>query len=281
VRESEPWNTYFDYLAPEIRSVAYGAFGYPHRIVFVADATRRSWEPVKRCDNFTTIHNSLDADRLQRREGSRDRSSVRTQLRIDPAEVVISLVGTVCERKGQLDLVRAFRLLPEQVASRARLFIVGDRASAYSRQLHEETAALPPGRAARVVIVRETGEPYLYFQAADIALCCSRIESYPRVTLEAMAFGLPIVTTPVFGIVEQVQEGVNALFYVPGDVAQLASQLARLITDDTLRGSMGSQSGRVLNDLPSQNDMLAAYGRVFAEAARMRDESFAARAAAE
>jgi glycosyltransferase involved in cell wall biosynthesis len=194
------------------------------------------------------------------------------------ADLVFVLLGTVCERKGQLDLVGAFGLLPEAVASRTRVVIVGDRSSAYSEQLHQAANALPPDRAERFVIVPETGEPYLYFHAADVALCCSRIESYPRVLLEAMAFGLPIITTPVFGIPEQVQNGVNALFYEPGDAAALAAHMARLVTDNDMRLRMASSSRAVLSSLPSYDDMLDAYIRMIVEAAstdcrRVQDKS--------
>ena len=103
-------------------------------------------------------------------------------------------------------------------------------------------------------------------RAADIAVCSSRIESYPRVTLEAMAFGLPVVTTPVYGIAEQVRNEVNGLFYQPGDVAGLAGSLTRLATDDALRARLASNAPLVLASLPGLEDMLDRYGRLFREA---------------
>ena len=268
VRESEPWQSYFDFLAPEVRTVPYNLFGYPHRVVFVSDATRWAWEPVRSCENFITVHNGLNLERLRQRVGFQDRRSARMKLQISEGELVVVLIGTVCERKGQLDLVRALRLLPNAVISQVRVFIVGDRASDYSKQLHEEIKGLPSDRFARVVVVPETDTPYVYFNAADIALCCSRIESYPRVTLEAMAFDLPIVTTPVFGIAEQVQDGVNALFYEPGDAATLARHIVRLIIDDDLRRQMSSCSRRVLDSLMNYDEMLETYGRLFVELRR-------------
>jgi glycosyltransferase involved in cell wall biosynthesis len=58
-----------------------------------------------------------------------------------------------------------------------------------------------------------------------VFVCTSRIESFPRVVLEAMAYGLPVVSTRVFGIAEQVGENVNALLYDPGDASRLAAHL--------------------------------------------------------
>src|SRR5262249_53157775 len=152
----------FDYLAPELRPLAYQAFCYAYRVVFVADATRRAWEPLNSHHNFAVIHNGLDLKRLPRRTGGHDRQLARTSLDIAQTELAVVLLGTVCERKGQKDLVRAFGLLPEDLGLRLQLFIIGDRADEYSAQLHAEAADLPPSLAARVRIIPETGDPYRY-----------------------------------------------------------------------------------------------------------------------
>jgi O-antigen biosynthesis protein len=266
VRESEPWQSYFDFLSPQVRTIAYDSFQYPYRTVFVANATRRVWEPLNSHHNFTVIHNGLDIERLRLRAAAHDRAAARAELRIAETELAVVLIGTVCERKGQLDLVRAVAMLPAGVRSALRIFIVGDRASEYSSSLHAEASALPLDLARRLTIVPETGDPYRYYQSADIAVCCSRLESYPRVILEAMAFGLPLVTTPVFGIAEQVHDQMNGLFYQPGDASQLAGHLARIISDAGLRARLGANSLSVLESLPHYGDMLDGYERLFLEA---------------
>ena len=266
VRESEAWQSYFDYLPSDVRSCAYEAFHYPYRIVFVAHATNRAWSPLNSHHNFTTVHNGLDLRKIEKLAIGRNRSRDREELGIGSDELAIVLLGTVCERKGQLDLVRAATLLPPELWPRLRFFIVGDRPSDYSGQLTAEAGSLPSVLRRRISIVPETGEPFRYFSAADVAVCCSRVESYPRVTLEAMAFGLPLVTTPVFGISEQVRNEISALFYDPGNAAELARQLQRLITDDDLRKSMSSNASSTLVCLPGFEEMLDRYGSIFKEA---------------
>ena len=97
-------------------------------------------------------------------------------------------------------------------------------------------------------------------------VCSSRTESFPRVILEAMAACLPIVTTPVFGIREQVRENVNALFYSPGDTRALADAIRRLRDDPDLRSRMARNSPIVLGALDDYETMAATYGRIFLEA---------------
>ncbi len=115
-------------------------------------------------------------------------------------------------------------------------------------------------------VVPETSSVGIYYSAADIFVCSSRLESYPRVILEAMAAGLPIVTTPVFGITEQVKEGVNAFLYEPGDTRRLAELIADLVTDAQARSSMGANSLSVLATLNDYERMVEQYATVFREA---------------
>ena len=103
-------------------------------------------------------------------------------------------------------------------------------------------------------------------RAADVFVCTSRIESYPRVTLEAMASGLPIISTHVFGLAEQLVDGVNALFYSPGDIPGLATALERLLADDRQRAALAGESSTVLASLKTFEEMVDDYEETFREA---------------
>jgi len=81
----------------------------------------------------------------------------------------------------------------------------------------------------RFVIVPETREVYEYYGLADLFVCTSFEESFPRVLLEAMAFELPIVSTDVHGIPEIVEDGREALLMQPGDPLACAHVLKRAL----------------------------------------------------
>ena len=137
-----------------------------------------------------------------------------------------------------------FGALPDRIASRMRCIVVGSRDSlAYSRNLKLMAERLPHDRRDRFVIIPETGETTAFWRAADVFCCTSRIESYPHVILEAMAAELPIITTKVFGIAEQVRDSINGLFYNPGDIKTLVRHLVLLTSDEQKRaGSPHPQS---------------------------------------
>ncbi|MEG4090030.1 glycosyltransferase [Microcoleus sp. Pol12B4] len=263
VHESEPWQTYFNRFGSEIAARALECFRFPYKVIFVADATRDRYLPLNSHHNFTVIHNGLDLSKL---ENSHNSELARKTLGVAAEDVVILLLGTVCERKGQQDLVKALSLLPDKWHNKIRCFIVGDRPSIYSNKLAELVGELPEELRQRVTVVPETGETGKYYKSADIFVCTSRIESFPRVILEAMACDLPIVTSPVFGIKEQVRPGINGLFYTPDRPDELVAALITLLEDKLLRQQLAENAKYVLDSLNTFEEMTQAYADIFCEA---------------
>ncbi|MEP6523105.1 glycosyltransferase [Microcoleus vaginatus DQ-U2] len=263
VHESEPWQTYFNRFGSEIAARALECFRFPYKVIFVADATRDRYLPLNSHHNFTVIHNGLDLRKLENSENS---ELARKTLGVAAEDVVILLLGTVCERKGQQDLVKALSLLPDKWHNKIRCFIVGDRPSIYSNKLAELVGELPQELRQRVTVVPETGETAKYYKAADIFVCTSRVESFPRVILEAMACDLPIITTPVFGIREQVRPGINGLFYTPDRPDELVAGLISLLDDRSLRQQLAGNAKYVLDSLNTFEEMTQDYADIFCEA---------------
>src|SRR5690606_14482291 len=79
-------------------------------------------------------------------------------------------------------------------------------------------------------IVDETPHVFDFLGAADLFVCSSYEESFPRVILEAMAFGLPIVSSDVHGIPEILGPG-DAVLVPPGNALALAGGMRRLLAD--------------------------------------------------
>lgn len=268
VRESEPWETCFGFLHKAVAQRALAAITLPYRVIFVAEATRRIWSRFDVGNSFDVIQNSLDPRNLRPKAGADDREKLRRELGYRVGETVFLCVGTICERKGQRDLVQALALFQGASALNARVCLVGNEESRYARRLRSDIAMLPPERRAHVAIHPATSDIQKFYAAADVYVLCSRLESYPRVILEAMAYGLPVIATPVFGVLEQLPGDVNALYYQPGDVEKLAGHLRTTSEDEQLREQMATLSESQFEALNGFERMVTNYGRVFSGAFR-------------
>src|SRR5439155_2991424 len=84
-----------------------------------------------------------------------------------------------------------------------------------------------------------TDEPYKWHAVADLLVCASDVESLPRVILEAMAFGTPVLSTRVFGVPELIEDGRTGYLCEMRDVPDLAAGIERALTaTDAERGAM-------------------------------------------
>jgi glycosyltransferase involved in cell wall biosynthesis len=264
IRESVSWPMAFSEWPAEVRNTALEVFTAPYRVVFDSRACRAEFESLNSHHNFTVIHTGIHREMVA---GRRSRATARQSLDVASADVVVVLVGTVCERKGQADLVNALSQVRRETARTLRCFIVGDRPGEYSEYLKALIASLSEHLAARISVVPETSDVGMYLSAADIFVCTSRVESYPRVTLEAMAFCLPIISTGVFGLSEQLVDGRNATLYHPGDAAALARALDALVGNASRRAEMAAEAANVFAAVPGFDEMVEAYRSILQEAA--------------
>jgi colanic acid/amylovoran biosynthesis glycosyltransferase len=165
-----------------------------------------------------------------------------------PSEVLnIVMVASLERRKGHAVLLEACRvLLDEGIAVSATLIGGGEEQAALSRRISELDLA------SSVTLAGPQPRPFVAdaLRAADvfvlpsITLESGKMEGIPVALMEAMATGLPVVSTPMSGIPELVTNEVHGLLVGEGDVPALASALRRLHGDAGLRARMGDAGRR-------------------------------------
>lgn len=264
-RESEPWRDYFSFLPNSVAEHALTAMTLANDVVFVASATREVWRDFESCSRFHVIHNALLPARYAGRGDSSLRANSRSAMGLDPHDVMLLSVGTLCERKNQGELLRAVAALPAfDGGIRIRVLLLGDVGDAYGAKLYQYGKRFERHGASGVEVCFEpaTTDVRSYLAAADVFVLCSKLESHPRVILEAMAFGLPVVATRVFGVQEQVVEGQGAWLYEPGQCEQLSGLLAPLVAKRTLREQAGRASAGRFASLESFDSMVRRYGQL-------------------
>lgn len=149
-------------------------------------------------------------------------------------------VGRLTPAKGQRVLLKAMAALPADLAG-VRLTLVG--AGPDEAALKAQAAEL--GLADRVHFTGAQTETQVlaHMRAADLFCLPSFAEGIPVVLMEAMACGLPCLSTTACGIPELVGDGEHGLLVRPGDVLGLARAMVALLRDADLRQRMG-QAGR-------------------------------------
>lgn len=143
----------------------------------------------------------------------------------------VLFLGRLREKKGVFDLVRA---MPTILAAHPglRFVMAGDgeleKVRELARSLKVEHALVLPGWI-------DGDEKDAALARADIFVLPSYFEGLPVGVLEAMAAGVPIVSTTVGGIPDIVQTEKHALLVEPGDVPALSEAIVRLAGDGALR----------------------------------------------
>ncbi|OBR64339.1 hypothetical protein A7K91_12550 [Paenibacillus oryzae] len=269
IHESADLVSYFDFLPAQINEIASRTIAYPYRNVFVSNATADLFEKYNINDSFDIVHNGLMLEEIENYCHKVTKEEARKNLNISDDEVVFLIVGTVCERKGQIDFVKAANQVmnTNTIRTNTKFIIVGGRSSPYQEEVMKQINN--GGFSDRIHMVMETSQVGKYYRAADIFVCCSYNESYPMVILEAMAYGLPIITTSVFGIKEQVSSDINAFVFKEGDINSLASRMEIMIKDPAIRRRMAYNSQLVLRGLESYDDMVLKYERIILDAGQV------------
>jgi len=157
----------------------------------------------------------------------------------DDGPLHLLCVARLIERKGQRHLIEAVkRLVDEGIDVTLELVGTGDAGPAYEalvRSLGLEDRVRFAGYVPREEIAR-------HYAAAHVFVLPSYNEGMSVATLEAMAAGLPVVTTRTGGTKELVDEGTNGLVYEWGDVDALARHLGQLAGNREAVCRMGAAS---------------------------------------
>lgn len=210
--------------------------------IALAAVSNRTAELLKRNfhrDDIYVIPNGVDAShfspaaRLARITSARERRGLRRD------DFVLLLIGNDWRVKGLTTVLEAMSLLPEVPL---RLLVVGTDSQGPFREI-----------AARFGVdgqcLWETPQPDVldFYAAADVYVSPSREDSFGLPVAEAMACGLPVITSAFAGVADCVRDGVDGfVLRDPRDAQALAQHVARLQKDVALRNSIGEAAAKAI-----------------------------------
>lgn len=186
-------------------------------------------------DNYF-FHIRSGAARLHRQE-------LRLQYRIPPTAVLVLFVGKLIPRKRPADLLAAFEFLQSSLPNLAIAY-AGD---GELRPVLEARISDSRLRNARVLgFKNQMALPEIYGMA-DMLVIPSARENWGLVVNEAMACGLPIITSDKTGAAADiVRNDENGFVYTCGDVGALSQAIQKLATNPDLRRRMGNRSWEII-----------------------------------
>ena len=187
-------------------------------------------------DKLVLIRNGVDLDRFHPDARAVHRDAMRRKLRIPLDARVFVLVGSGFERKGVRPALDALRAIENAV-----LVIVGH--DKHSDRYEADAARL--NVAPRVRFVGAVTDPLPYYATADVFVLPTIYDPFPNAALEAMACGLPVITTDACGAAELIDEGVNGWVVASGEPKRLGEAMRHAMAlDAAQRDAMSSAARR-------------------------------------
>jgi UDP-glucose:(heptosyl)LPS alpha-1,3-glucosyltransferase len=172
---------------------------------------------------LTVIYNGVDLVRFHPHHRDRLRAAARAEVGVAADAWVVLFAGSGFERKGLATAVEALAALEDR---RSRLLVLGRGDTRAYRALAERMEV-----ARRIAWLGPRPDVERWYAAADALVLPTLYEPFGNVHLEALASGLPVVTTTVAGGAEAVSDGCGAVI-PPRHPAAVAGALTRLRAAD-------------------------------------------------
>jgi glycosyltransferase involved in cell wall biosynthesis len=253
------------HVDPLIRATAIRALGHASALLFVAESTRRLFLDATDPERAITIPYGVDtaAIELERARASASgdaRACARASLGLPPNATILLLVGAPEPRKAHMTTAEAFARLTGDFPD-AMLVLLGASRGPYADALRSYVA--DAGLIERCLVLPVLADTSVWYLSADVLICASDVESLPRVVLEAMCFGVPVLATNVFGLRDVIMDATTGWLFEPRSVGDAEAALRRVLgLSAETRGVVGAKGRAFVHDRHDSTGYSAAISRL-------------------
>ncbi|MGC8771619.1 MAG: glycosyltransferase [Brevinematia bacterium] len=231
-------------------------------VVFVSEATKKVYSDLEFKNNFVLIYNGIDLEEIENFKKENTKTSLKRKYGFNEKDYIVLNVGTTCKRKGQKFYLEAAKKVLEKITDRKVLFfLIGVVENNYSKKLY----SICKNFKENVFFLKHSDNIYEYFMMSDLYVCTSLIESLPRTILEAMAFELPIISTNVYGIPEEIENGKSGILIEPANSELLAEKICCLINDKKYADMLGKKAYERVKEIFTLEKMVSSYEKLIWE----------------
>ncbi len=199
-------------------------------------------------NNVSVLHNSVPSPVLENKDiQQRDKS--------------ILFAGTIIDRKGYRDLIKAFAIVAPANKDWTLIF-------AGNGEIEKGIELASSLNISEQVVFKgwvSGNEKDHLFRTSSIFCLSSYSEGFPMAVLDAWAYHLPVICTPVGGLPDIVENKVNALVYPAGDIQKLAEAIDLLIKDEALRRQISNESYKLSKTIFNLDAINKQLGSIYEE----------------
>src|SRR3989344_9134034 len=227
---------------------------YKHALIFISafDRLTSASLGLSSRQQLVTIHNGVNPPALL------PQPQARQALGLPVDKIIIGSIANFYPTKGLATLVRAVGIISQRQPM-LHLALIGDGIERPA--LEAEIKRL--GLADRVALCGQRPQPGQYLGAFDIYVCSSVKEGFPFSILEAMAAGLPIVSTNVGGILEMITNSATGVLVEPKDPQAMADAITSLLSDQIQVDRLGRQAQQAVREKFSLERMIKETTKVY------------------
>lgn len=160
------------------------------------------------------------------------------------SKVIVTFIGTTVSRKGIIDLLKAIKIV-QQKSPNVKLLIAGSGPSTAVIRLKRQMSTLRVN--AKYLGPINSTKKWSILSQSDIFCLPSYLDAYPSAILEAMAKGVPVISTKE--IDSPIVSGVSGLLINAGDVQSLAEAIEKLASNPELRYKIGREGQIIAQNL--------------------------------
>ncbi|MFZ4632085.1 MAG: glycosyltransferase family 4 protein [Patescibacteria group bacterium] len=210
-------------------------------ILFVSEASLRMYSDLIRAEASSAIVYPLN---LKIKKNLKQNYKNRGKYFIPKNVILISTVGVVVKRKGQDDFIKS--IIPVlEMNKNVYAAIIGFNGVDLEFENHIRYLVGESGYSDRILLVDQTDDVDKWYEMSDIFAFCPYIESKPVVIFEAMLHALPIVSTSIYGIPEQITDNETGILVPAGDTLAFSEAINFMIINKDLAKKMGEKAKEV------------------------------------
>jgi glycosyltransferase involved in cell wall biosynthesis len=222
------------------------------KVIVVSKSVKEIMSKISSNLNMTIIENGIPPDIIE--------PKISINNKINNSGIKLISLGRLDHQKGFDYLIKAFAQAYSECKN-LKLIICGDG----SEKSNLFKIAEGHGVNKQIEFTGFVEDPLPKLAESDIYICSSRYEGFGLAMAEAMAVGLPLITTRIGGLAENIKDGINGIVVEPENIDDLSNAILMLASDRKKRNDIALEGQKFVNKRYNLIDTVKKYENIYRE----------------